>query len=321
MPAIDSEYRAPVFIPGGFLQTVIPGSFLKLKVPFERVRIDLSDGDFLDLDWLKLGRKKLIIGTHGLEGSSRSGYMLQLARQCIHSDFDLLAWNCRSCSGEMNRCKKLYHHADIEDIDQVFRYVLEMEAYEEFFLIGYSMGGCISIKYLAESALARKYISACAAISTPCDIGVATRALDDWQNRIFRTHFLFKLKSKLQDKIRRFPDEVPFDNLNDIRNWAEFDKKVIAPFNGYETPSDFYQDASANSYLDKLDTPTLLINAQNDPILQSGAIPVQSAFENPMISIELPLLGGHVYFPVNLQMRSYIPGRVLKFFRNTSEIV
>jgi predicted alpha/beta-fold hydrolase len=321
MPALKSNYRSPFLLSNGLLQTIIPGSLVKtMRSPYQRERILLSDGDFLDLDWYTSGRSKLIISTHGLEGSSLSGYNLQLLEACKESEFDFLAWNCRSCSGEMNRTSKLYHHADIEDIRLVVRHVIENYNYEKLFLTGYSMGGCISIKYLSEDSDARTFISACVAASTPCDIALATEAMDYLSNRIFRTHFLHNLKSKLRIKMHDFPDEANIRSLDNVNNWSEFDKNVIAPFNGYKSSADFHLDASANTYLHKLKTPTLLINALNDPILQKGALPSESSSSNPNLYIELPKSGGHAYFPTNWKLRSYLPKRMLIFFREQAQL-
>ena len=63
MPVIHrSTYPGPPrYLFNGHLQTVIPSVFRKIKgVAYERERLTLSDGDFVDLDWLDTGSKKLV---------------------------------------------------------------------------------------------------------------------------------------------------------------------------------------------------------------------------------------------------------------------
>lgn len=134
------------------METIIPSMFFKVDdIIYDRERLELSDGDFLDLDWLTGKKKKenLIVLSHGLEGSSDRYYIKRAARYFHERGWDILAWNCRSCSGEMNRLPRFYHHGDTEDLSKVIDHVLK-SSYKKVILIGYSMGGSMSLKYLGE---------------------------------------------------------------------------------------------------------------------------------------------------------------------------
>ena len=61
----------------GHLETIIPSVFHKApEVNYQRQRLELKDGDFIDLDWLiKNNHDMLLIITHGLEGNSDRYYV------------------------------------------------------------------------------------------------------------------------------------------------------------------------------------------------------------------------------------------------------
>ncbi|MDZ4681050.1 MAG: alpha/beta hydrolase, partial [Saprospiraceae bacterium] len=120
MPVLHhSTYPGPPFLQfNGHLETMAP-MLRRVEVAYERERLELSDGDFVDLDWVDRGSRKLVLLTHGLEGGSDRPYMKGMARYFADCGWDALAWNCRSCSGEMNRLLHLYHHGEIGDISEV----------------------------------------------------------------------------------------------------------------------------------------------------------------------------------------------------------
>lgn len=143
MPIIDTQksFTPPLLQWNGHIQTIIPSIKRTIEGSYVRERIILSDGDFLDLDWKKTGSNRLVIITHGLEGSSERHYVKAPAKLLSQNGFDVLAWNCRSCSGELNHTPTLYHHGDIKDISEVVQYGLSQGKYDSFDLVGFSMGG------------------------------------------------------------------------------------------------------------------------------------------------------------------------------------
>jgi predicted alpha/beta-fold hydrolase len=107
----------------------------KIKGEYLRERLELSDGDFLDLDWMSEKRDQLVIITHGLEGNSERHYSKGVARYFFQRGWDALAWNCRGCSGEMNRLPRFYHHGATEDLSAVIEHAIQKKIYR------YRVGG------------------------------------------------------------------------------------------------------------------------------------------------------------------------------------
>ena len=308
---------APKFLYNGHLQTVYPSLFRKVDgVNYERERLLLSDGDFVDVDWLDKGSKKLLILTHGLEGDSNRHYIRGTAKLFAQHGWDVLAWNCRSCSGEMNRAFRLYNHGDIEDIGEVITHALATKHYEKVALVGYSMGGNILLKYLGvHSKNAPDVISAGVAISAPTNLKTSAELLNNKENWLYRKRFMSKLTKKIKAKNALYPDRIDLQKLKEIKVWKDFDNYFSAPVNGYHDADDFYEQASAVNFLLGVQVPILICNAQNDPILNEDCAPKHLAEKSSLIFVETPTTGGHVGFMVNNDEFTWSERRALEFVR------
>jgi predicted alpha/beta-fold hydrolase len=87
MPILASRFQPPAFLSNGHIQTILPVLLpRRLSIAFERERLELEDGDFLDLDWARLGGEKLAILSHGLEGCSDNGYIRGMATSLLARD-------------------------------------------------------------------------------------------------------------------------------------------------------------------------------------------------------------------------------------------
>lgn len=305
MPYLNrSTYPGPPFYQfNGHLQTIL-ASFRQVDQPYERERIHLPDGDFLDLDWVDNGSRQLVLLTHGLEGSTDRYYMKGMARIFAEQEWDVLAWNCRSCSGEMNCRPRLYHHGEIEDIAAVIEHALRTKDYTDITLIGFSMGGSITLKYLGSRAddlpeAVRRGI----AFSTPCNIEASAQALEHPSNWFYRQRFMKSLRNKVEAKVAQFPDIVDLGAFERVRVWRDFDEHFSAPMNGFSCADEFYYQASAENFMNDIQVPVLLVNAWNDPILPPACTPVELCKRHPSIYLETPDAGGHVGF--SLSRREY----------------
>lgn len=324
MPIIHrSTYPgSPFYLFNGHLQTVIPSAFRKIKgVDYERERLTLSDGDFVDLDWLDTGSKKLVLLTHGLEGDSYRHYIKGTAKLFAQHGWDALAWNCRSCSGEMNRAFRLYNHGEIGDIEEVIHHALRTKAYESIVLVGYSMGGNISLKYVgAKGNDLPDVVRSVAAFSAPTNLKTSAQLLDLPRNKLYRERFMKKLLKKITEKDRLFPNRVDLNKLKEVKIWKDFDDFFSAPVNGYRDADDFYEQGSAVNFLAGTKVPVLICNAQNDPILNEDCAPKALAEKHPHIYVETPQTGGHVGFLVKNDEFSWAERRALDFFNRATKL-
>lgn len=316
MPLLQSAYPGPpAYLYNGHLQTIIPSLTRNVTgVAYERERLTLADGDFVDLDWVAGGSERLVVLTHGLEGDSNRQYMRGAARLFAQHGYDVLAWNCRSCSGEMNRAFRLYNHGEINDIHEVLQHAVQTRPYTEIVLVGYSMGGNIVLKYLGvHGKNLHPAIKRGIAVSSPTDLGASAQLLDRPANRFYRSRFMKKLLVKIRQKAARFPGRLDMTKLRQVKRWRDFDEFFSAPVNNYRDADDFYAQASAVNFMAGITVPVLLLNAQNDPLLSPKCSPAWLAKDHPNIYLETPLKGGHVGFMLANDPHTYAERRALAF--------
>jgi len=293
--------------------TFIPSLFGKEPhVPYQRKRIETPDGDFLDLDHVKSGHNRLAILCHGLEGNSRSVYVLLQAEYLMNEGWDILSINYRGCSGEMNRHLQMYNSGVTRDLCFV---IDEHTAdYKEITLIGFSLGGNLVLKYAGEYPdRVNSKVSSVVAISTPLDLDDAAKSLLKWDNYLYQLFFLKSLAYKVYLKSKQFPGQISVKHLRKCYNLYQFDEYYTAPMWGYRSAKDYYDSNASIQWLKQVEIPSLIINAENDPFLGPKCYPVDLVSNLPRITLTVPSYGGHVGFAYSRNDRSWMLDEVHKF--------
>ena len=299
----------------GHYQTIVPHTFGGFVLDYHRERIETPDGDFLDLDWLsEEGCRQLVILSHGLEGDSTRPYIVSAARHFARHGWDALAWNCRSCSGEMNRTAKLYSHGQSEDLATVVDHALATGRYDRVVLVGYSMGGNLTLKYLGVAGHDRPpQVTHGVAFSAPCFIQHSVDSLERRDNWIYKRKFFRSLAAKVRAKEAQFPGIVDLDQLRHVRVWRDFDRAFSAVIGGYDDLDAYYDYLSSGNFVAGTTAPVLIVNAKNDPIIPAACTPTDLARKHPLITVEQPRGGGHVGFSLRGKDYNRMDERALAF--------
>ncbi len=281
------------------VHTIVPALFRKVPFVYKtRERMELPDGDFVDVDISRQGNKKAVLLCHGLEGSSHSQYVLGMAKALLPLGLDVLAINHRSCSGEMNRLPRMYHHAAFEDIEEVLhKYAAQ---YQEITLVGFSLGANLILHLLAhftksEKHLLKAKIKAAVCFSAPLNLVEGVEVIHEARNKIYHDRFLKSIKRKIAIKQKTIP-ETRLKPLETIKTLRELDDFYTAPLHGFKDGHDYHVQASCFAKLKDIEIPTLIIQALDDPFLSEGCFPAKVAKQSKMVHLQLPKYGGHVGF-------------------------
>ncbi len=316
MPILPSSYtNVPLFYLNGHFETIIPSIWRKIEgVSYEREKIDTPDGDFLNLDWSRVGGEQLLIVSHGLEGDSQRHYARALVKLFNQHGIDVLVWNNRSCGGEVNLQPVLYHHGSSHDLDTVVQHALSSNQYSELFLAGISMGGAQTLNYLGKKGEDVSPILKKAAVySTPVHLPSSAATLRRPINRFYNQKFLGKLKKKMEAKGKQYPGLIDLERLPRVRDFDEFDTHYTAKIHGFADAADFYEQASPHSRLKDIRISTLILNAANDPLLGKECYPIEFAQRSTHIFLEMPKRGGHTGFTIPGSEFNYAEYRLLEF--------
>ncbi len=278
------------------ISTIIP-SVLRRQVHcnYQRERVKTLDGDFFDVDWIKNSNKNLVILLHGLEGSSSQHYVRSQADYFSRNNFDICAMNFRSCSGEMNTTTNLYHSGETNDLGFLIEGIIESKEYKKIFLIGFSLGANVSLKYLGEKS--RENINGCVAFSAPLDLKSCSYELASGFNKFYSLVFMSTLRKKLLH-IQKVHKLSSLENIKpkNLKTFLDFDEYVTAPLHGFKSAEDYWSRSSSKQFLKDIKVPTLIVNAKNDPFLGRECYPSELDISNKNICFEYPEFGGHVGF-------------------------
>lgn len=320
---MTKPYHAPYWLPGGHLQTILPHLLAsRPRLPYQRERVELADGDFIDLDWLdNTPTAPLLVVFHGLEGNAHGYYVLALMHAAQQAGLSGVVVNFRGCSGTPNRLGRAYFAGDSAEIGDILGLLRHRFPQRPLHAAGYSLGGNALLLWLGQQgAQACPIIQSATAVSAPLDLTAAGNTLDRGANRwLYTRHFLRTLKQKVLAKHPRFPDLYDIDNIRHAQCFRDFDDHFTAPVHGFRDAADYWRKASSLPWLKHIQLPTLIINAKNDPFMPASALPEQNAV-SPFVTLEFPAQGGHVGFPGPYpgDVR-WLPERILRFIHSASQ--
>lgn len=258
----------------------------------------MDDGDFIDLDEYRTGKKQVVLLLHGLEGNSDSRYMKNMASKFIEDGWDAILMNHRSCSGEDNRLFSCYHSGKSDDLNRILKYINQTYNYESLVIIGFSLGGNVSLKYLGETWEKPNNLKACVSISPPIDLGACGVALNSTENWVYAKTFLATMRKKLATKLEKFP-EKDSGQLSRVKNLHDFDNEYTGPAHNFGDAQGYYDTCSSKPFIKNITLPTLIILAKNDSFMRASCYPYEIVEELDNVYLETPKYGGHVGFVQN----------------------
>lgn len=319
MPTVASSYKARGLFKNGHFSTIYSAKLRPIpQVLYSRKRLELPDGDFVDIDWSysKQPTTKVAILLHGLEGNAHRVYIQGQAKKLVENGWDVAAMNHRGCSGEENRLYLSYNSGRTKDLHSLITSIIEKDRYQEISLVGFSLGGNLVLKYLGERETVFKQITNCVAISSPLYLKGSLESLMRHENWVYRTTFILDLKQKYKRKMKFFPDQMNNKELKKIKTLLDFDTFYTAPAHGFKNAYEYYEKSSSLQYLQSIKTPVLLLNALNDTFLSKKCYPNELASQSKYLYLETPKHGGHVGFHIN-NKEYYSEKRTLDFINDS----
>jgi predicted alpha/beta-fold hydrolase len=285
---------------GGHRQT-LAGHLARIRLrwrrPTEDIIVDAPDDIRLLVraSWQNGPRRErpVLLLIHGLEGNDQSAYMLSAGELAYRSGYHVIRMNMRGCGDALRICPQLYNAGVSTDLLAVIeRFSPETRSVA---VCGFSLGANLTLLTMARHREAiPENVTSIVAVSPPLDLSAAADSIGSPRNHIYQTYFLNKLKRSYRFRQDLLPDcYAPGLEQN---RWSirEYDDVIIAPYGGYQGADDYYARASAGPHLTLLDRSTLILAAQDDPMIPAESISRWAL--SPTVRLEMPFTGGHVGF-------------------------
>jgi uncharacterized protein len=289
---MDNHFKPAWWLNSPHLQTIWPTLMRpRRRLEVEWQRIDLRDGDFIDLAWFRRDGP-LVMLIHGLEGSLESHYAVPMLERLNLAGFNTVFMHLRGCGRAPNRLNRSYHSGASEDLAEVIQ-ALHRQGERPEAVVGFSLGGNLLLKYLGETGSAAG-LQAAVAVSVPFRLDIAARHLQQGAARIYGKYLLNKLLASYRQKFSGRLDPLGV-KLSSIDSIYSFDQMITAPLNGFASADDYYHRCSCIGFLRDIMIPTLILHATDDPLMTPEVIPERSQL-GPGITLEITPHGGHVGF-------------------------
>ena len=299
----DATFKPTPWLPGPHLPTIWASMCRRMpRVDLESERVELPDGDFVDLVWTRDNGGLVVLILHGLEGSHESAYARGMLAALEQAGYRGVLLNFRGCSGVPNRLDRNYHSGDTGDVASIADLIETRSDQPLFAAIGYSLGGNVLLKWLGELG-AQARLTTAVAVSVPFDLSACATRLGQGFSRVYQWRFVSSMKNKFNEKFRARPTPLELDDIDGLDTFWTYDDAVTAPLHGFKDVHDYYSSSSSRQYLGRINLSTLILHAKNDPFVPQSAIPTAQEL-GPKVRVELCRSGGHVGF-----VSGWLPGR------------
>jgi hypothetical protein len=243
------------------------------------------------------GQCLTVLLLHGLEGSSRSQYVLGNSARAWAAGCNVVRMNMRNCGGTEDLSPTLYHSGLSDDVAAVMRTLAVEKGLSAFALIGYSMGGNLVLKLAGElGAGGPGYLKAVVGVSPAMDLAVSADALHSVPNRVYEWKFLNGLRRRFRRKAELFPAIYSTEGLERIATLRQFDDKITARYSGFSGADDYYERASSSHGAAQIALPALILHALDDPFIKMLPSTRAALLGNSRVRLVETAHGGHCAF-------------------------
>ena len=301
----DHPFRPHPLIPGGHAQTLAAWAWPG------RARAEETRGDETRLFEVEPGVRLLarcrwhedrvaratVVLVHGLGGSADAPYIIGAARLAYRAGANVIRLNQRNCGGTEHLTPTLYHSGMSGDLATIVRELETRDGLTRILVAGFSMGGNLALKMAGEMGedVPSSLLGVCA-VSPALDLAETVANLERPSNFAYERTFARGLRRLVSRKKDLYPDLYDTRGLARARTVRDFDELYTAPHGGFDGASDYYERASAIRQTSRIRMPTLIIHAQDDPLVPFEPLRRPEVRDNPYIYLSAPPHGGHVAF-------------------------
>lgn len=293
---VKTKFSPPPWLRNPHLQTICASKLSnRAKIEFEPERLELSDGDFIDLAKSKQQSERLVLIFHGLGGSIQSPYAQGAFATLENNDFRPILMHWRGCSGTPNRLERAYHSGSSDDIKYVIDFITARHPNASIVALGYSLGANALLKYLGEQKQ-HSPLAGALAVCPPLVLSEGAKKLDTGISKIYQRYLISELSKQYKLKQDTHPELQMTTLTKQIKkNFWNWDDAITAPANGFKDVHDYYEQCASRQFLNSITVPTKILYARDDPFFTEHVIPERSELSQA-VELDVQDCGGHVGF-------------------------
>ncbi len=292
-----SNFKPEKFLRNPHWQSMWPTFIMRNKPSLvtKTERLELPDGDFIDLEWCTAPEDKpIIILLHGITGRISSPYIKYPVPTLIENGWCPVMMYYRGYSGSHNRHDVMTHAGRTNDFCQLVSTLKERYQERPICAIGFSQGANMLLKYLGEQG-ENSPLTCALAVSPPFQLRSIANRVRYGMSRFYQWYLLRDLRAFYRNKFEYRAKNFNLDGIESFRSFWQFDDQVTAKVNGFKGAVDYYRQASCAKYLPEITVPTLIIHSADDPIMTPDIIPAANEISRST-TLELSEYGGHLGF-------------------------
>ncbi len=311
-------FQSPKMIESGWKQTIAAHFWPQRPdlEPSKYHQVEIDAGDSLSLveysGEILTPEAPIAVFVHGLNGDYKSKFIQRIIHPFAFSDFRIFGLNLRNCGPGLGLSRRIYNAGTSEDLEYVYHWIRKRYPESSILFCGYSLGGNIVLKAMAEYEFEK---TKAVAVCPPIDLLACSRKLSQKENRFFDQLFYVQT-------LRQFRRVSPFleKQLKIQPKWKEnlydLDERYTAPLSGFSSAKEYYAKSSSLPKLPQIQSPTFILSAIDDPVVDSDSLLTLKAPTN--LDIVITKAGGHVaYIHEEKHQRRWMDDVILKWTQKT----
>jgi uncharacterized protein len=287
---------------GGHRQTLLGfwhRRHLRWELPTDDVVVDAGDGVQLLLraTWQPgdPAARPALVTVHGLGGWDQAGYGLATGLYAYGRGWHVIRMNMRG-AGDSARIFAGLYNAGL-DRDLLAAVSLVATRVPVVAVMGFSLGANLALLALGRSGDGVPgALRAAVAVSPPLDLAACAARLESLGNRIYQRYFMRNLRIAYRYRQSLRPDLYEPGRELRPRTIREWDEAITAPYGGYPSAAEYYARSSSGPYLTAIRHPTLILAAEDDPLIPGESVARWPLPASGVVVREMVPTGGHVGF-------------------------
>ena len=124
-------------------------------------------------------------------------------------------------------------------------------------------------------------------VNAPIDLAASALALEQGLNRLYDFRFVSRCREEVKARAGGTHYSIPWN-----ATLRDFDQLYTAPASGFSDREAYYRSCSTRNLLTKIQTPTLILTAEDDPFVGFSAY--QGVKLSPTVRLHAERTGGHM---------------------------